>query len=306
MSDGFCAYEKKLKYMDDHLKRTGWKFIAGNQMSIADFVLFSQTWDFWLWKKPEIVAKQHYVMKWFKECMMAPGCKEIMGPGSMMMTQVLPNLWKTCNGDRFKVPNTLDDHVKLHYFALYGRSSAIAAMLHMGGADWEYCGFGFDTWPNLKPTMVGGSVPNLEFADGCKIGESLDIARLIAGKFNFFPDDPKKFGECNELVTFFAGMLGDFTSFGLPSTPEADKPALMQKAINDATPKLIKKVCETLAANKTQFLCGDRPTMADFFAGKFYVDMLANPNCPIYEPTQATVKGTTEFSEWGERYKSYL
>ena len=118
-----------------------------------------------------------------------------MGPGSMMMTKVLPKAWQLCGGDRFKVPNTLDDHVKLHYFgfyqAWYGRGSAIAAMLEMGGADWEYCGIDRDKWPSLKPDMVGNSVPNLEFADGIKIGESLDIARLVASKFNFFPDDPE-------------------------------------------------------------------------------------------------------------------
>lgn len=110
-----------------------------------------------------------------------------------------------CGGDRFKVPNTLDGHVKLHYFSGYGRGSAIATMLEMGGADWEYCGFGYDTWPSLKPDMVGNSVPNLEFADGIKIGESLDIARLVASKYNFFPEDPEKYAECNNLVTFFAG-----------------------------------------------------------------------------------------------------
>lgn len=76
--------------MDDHFKQTGWKFIAGNSMSIADFVLFSEIWDFWYWKKPEIVAKYRCVMEWFKSCMMQPGVKDIMGPGSTMITKVLP------------------------------------------------------------------------------------------------------------------------------------------------------------------------------------------------------------------------
>ena len=133
--------------------------------------------------------------------------------GIKMQTTVLPKAEKMLDGSRFSVPNSLDDHVKLHYFAIYGRASAIATMLEMGGADWEYCGFSFDSWPAIKPTMVGKSVPNLEFADGIKMGESLDIARIIAEKYHLLPDDVSKFGECNILTTKFAGMLDDFMGF---------------------------------------------------------------------------------------------
>jgi glutathione S-transferase len=294
MSDAFVAYDAKLQFMEDHLKKTGYKYIAGPQMTLADFVLFSETWDFWYWKKMELVAKHPCVMNWFKTCMMSPGTKEVMGPGSVMMSQVLPKSFKMLDGSRFSVPNTLDDHVKLHYFAMYGRSSPIAAMLEMGGADWEYCGFSFEEWPALKPTMVGGSVPNLEFADGVKIGESLDIARLIGVKFKLYPEDPVAARECNELMMHFAGYLDDMTGW-VTAQDAGKKEAAMKKAINEATPAYIKKVSDTLAAKKTPFLCGDKATVADFFAGKYYVDMLNNTNCPMHEPTQAAVKASPVF-----------
>ena len=62
-------------------------------------------------------------------------------------------------------------------------------MLEMGGADWEYVGISFEEWPKQKPNMVGNSMPNLEFADGYRIGESLDIAKLIAEKMHYLPED---------------------------------------------------------------------------------------------------------------------
>ena len=58
-----------MKFIDEHLKRTGWKFIAGNSFSLADFVIYSETWDFWYWRKPELVAKYSAVLSWFKSCM---------------------------------------------------------------------------------------------------------------------------------------------------------------------------------------------------------------------------------------------
>ena len=46
--------------------------------------------------------------------------------------------------------------------------------------------------------------------------------------------------------------------------------------------------------------------MADFFAGKYYVDMLTNVNCPIHGPTQAALQANPTFVQWGDRYKAYI
>lgn len=152
--------------------------------------------------------------------------------------------------------------------------------------------------------MVGNSVPNLEFADGVKIGESLDIARLVGLKFSLYPKDPVAARDCNDLMVHFAGYLDDMTGWNFAQGDKREQ--MKNKAVKETTPALIKKVTDTLAAKKTPFLCGDQPTVADFFAGKYYVDMLNNANCEIYEPAQACVKASPAFCEYGQRYAAYL
>lgn len=120
------------------------------------------------------------------------------------------------NGHRWKVPGSMDTHIKLYYFQGYGRASALSMMLEMGGADWEYCGVSFQDWPGMKASMVGNSMPNMEFDDGVRIGESMDIAQLIAEKYDFQPDDysllPRMFMLAGKFQKTY---LDDFTGFAL-------------------------------------------------------------------------------------------
>ena len=37
--------------------------------------------------------------------------------------------------------------------------------------------------------MAGGSMPNLEFADGTRIGSTNAIVRCLAAKLGYYPDD---------------------------------------------------------------------------------------------------------------------
>ena len=63
-------------------------------------------------------------------------------------------------------------------------------MMSHAGIQYEDCRFGFDTWPSLKPTMVGGSVPNLEFEDGTKMGATNAMMRMVGAKYGYYPEDP--------------------------------------------------------------------------------------------------------------------
>ena len=79
---------------------------------------------------------------------------------------------------------------KLHYFDGYGRSEALRTMLAHAKVDYEDCRYSFEQWPPLKPTMVGGSMPNLEYPDGTKIGATNAIMRMIGAKCGYYPEDP--------------------------------------------------------------------------------------------------------------------
>jgi glutathione S-transferase len=84
----------------------------------------------------------------------------------------------------------MSEKFTLHYFGGYGRAEALRIMLNHANVDFTDHRFGFDAWPALKPTMVGGSVPNIEFADGTKIGATNAIMRMFGAKYGYYPEDP--------------------------------------------------------------------------------------------------------------------
>jgi len=38
--------------------------------------------------------------------------------------------------------------------------------------------------------MAGGSMPNIEFKDGTKMGNTNAIVRMLGAKHGYYPDDP--------------------------------------------------------------------------------------------------------------------
>ena len=80
-------------------------------------------------------------------------------------------------------------------------------MLAHSGADWEDVSFGFDKWPELKPSMPNQQVPCLE-VNGKKMGQSNSILRYLGMKLGYYPEDPIKAYECDMLCDAFADVQG--------------------------------------------------------------------------------------------------
>jgi len=58
----------------------------------------------------------------------------------------------------------------LVYFDLMGRGEPIRLLLNHAGVQFKDERFTFEEWPKIKPTAVGGSLPNIRFEDGTTFG----------------------------------------------------------------------------------------------------------------------------------------
>jgi glutathione S-transferase len=102
---------------------------------------------------------------------------------------------------------------KIHYFDGCGRGEALRMMMSHAGIQYEDCRFGFDTWPSLKPTMAGGSVPNLEFEDGTKMGATNAMMRMVGAKYGYYPEDPMKAYQNDFLTDMYYDHFNKFIDF---------------------------------------------------------------------------------------------
>ena len=48
----------------------------------------------------------------------------------------------------------------------------------------------FQDWPNWKPKMKGGKVPNLELEDGTVINQTQAIMKYLGRIYGYIPEDP--------------------------------------------------------------------------------------------------------------------
>ena len=116
---------------------------------------------------------------------------------------------------------------KLIYFRLYVRAEPTRMMLTHAKADWEdvYAGKGFLHWKELKPKMpYPHQLPVLELADGAMITQSVAIARFVAKRFGYYPDDPLLAAKCDEFIDNTYGEDNVFLKAMKPSyAPEETK-----------------------------------------------------------------------------------
>ena len=169
---------------------------------------------------------------------------------------------------------------KLYYFHLFVRADMTRMMLSHANADWEdvYFGRGFLHWKEHKPNMpYPHQLPILELADGTKLTQSIAIARFVAKRFGYYPDDPLLAARCDEFVystysddkVFLKALK---PSYLVPETIEEDTRACFEEAL----PELMRRVGPLLKDDG--FLFGKKPLMPDFFLGSFYFSVMDNPN----------------------------
>ena len=160
----------------------------------------------------------------------------------------------------------------LHYFDLYARGEAIRLLLAHSGAKWEDHRIQFNDWPAIKPTMVGGQLPNLELADGTKLNQALAILRFLGAKHGYYPNDPWLAAQVDELVY---GAMDVFEKLPAPLFA-ADKEPLIEAIMTTILPNFLKGIDKHFTTSK--WLVGDKITIADFLIGSIYISYVANPN----------------------------
>lgn len=89
---------------------------------------------------------------------------------------------------------------KVYYFNGYGRAEALRMMLCHACCKYEDCRIEFSDWPNHKASMAGGCMPNVEFADGKKLGCTNAIMRMVGAKCGYYPEDAM-LAYCNDFLT---------------------------------------------------------------------------------------------------------
>jgi len=90
---------------------------------------------------------------------------------------------------------------KIEYFKLYGRADPLRLMLKHAGKDFENVEVEFPDWPAKKPSMVGGSMPNLTLPDGTVLGHStISMLRMLGTEFGYYPTDPIAAYNCDFLM----------------------------------------------------------------------------------------------------------
>ena len=170
---------------------------------------------------------------------------------------------------------------KIIYFPLYARAEPIRMMLAHGKADWEDFHVGSETenkWEDVKPKMpYPHQVPVLELADGTMLTQTCAIARFVARKFGYYPDDALLAARCDEFVDNTYNEEKVFMKTLKPAfmKPGDERDAAIKATFEEALPELMKRV-EPLLKDEG-FLFGDKPLLPDFFLGSFYWNLVENP-----------------------------
>ena len=168
---------------------------------------------------------------------------------------------------------------KLIYFQLYGRAEPIRMMLTHAMADWEDFHVGEKTipWPELKMKMpYPHQLPVLELADGTQLTQSTAIARFVARKFGYYPEDALLAARCDEFIDNTYNEDKVFAKVLKPLfAPEEAKEQAVKECFEEALPEFMKRVEPFL--KDEGFLFGDKPTMPDFFMASFYFSVMDNP-----------------------------
>ena len=174
-------------------------------------------------------------------------------------------------------------------------------LLDHAGVNYEDVCFGFEKWPELKPTMPNGQVPCLELKDGTKMGESYAIIRYLGSIHGYYPTDARQALEVDYLLEGYEALLSVIYKPHFAKPDEKD--ALIANIFDNAMPKLLS-VVEPLCA-KGEFLVGSKLTIADFFIGGLYTNYINNKNVTFaHDKWPTCLDSFPNFKAYGERFSA--
>ena len=88
----------------------------------------------------------------------------------------------------------------LHYFDVYARAEFSRMLLAHAKVEYEDKRYTQDEWKVAKASMPNGQLPVLELPGGKQIPQSFTIARFLAIKHGYYPEDPLEAQRADEMV----------------------------------------------------------------------------------------------------------
>jgi prostaglandin-H2 D-isomerase / glutathione transferase len=193
---------------------------------------------------------------------------------------------------------TLDQPFKLFYFPVESRAGAIRLMLAHGNVQYEDCRITMEEWGKgeLKPHMPNGQMPALMWEDGHVMGESLEIAITIAKHCGYYQGE--------EDLAFAKSMWAQMSKWYAIIFMPTDFDTQLKEVLELTVPEFIATIEAQLAKSGGKWLMGDKLSLADFWAGSYFVNNVTNPNCPYSAGCKALVEAAPAFKAWGEAFAS--
>jgi glutathione S-transferase len=146
-----------------------------------------------------------------------------------------------------------------------------------------------------------GGLPVAERTDGTLMSDSVPLARYIARHSGFYPTDPMEAFWCDKYTELYQPIVN--TTFKWAIATGNDKKKLYDQIAKEEIPKAIKG-CEG-AFREDKFMIGDgsKIMMCDFFFGRVYADLIANPNSFITSQDRMSIcVAHHEFKLFGEKF----
>lgn len=218
----------------------------------------------------------------------------------MIMAPPLDHLEDTNKVKRSKTDEDQPSEFTLIYFALNVRGEPIRAMLNHAKVNYDDRHVTFDEWPDLKSTVPSGQLPCLVLPDGTHMSQSLALSRFLGKKYGYYPEDAMEAYECDMLCDAYNDLLSKvYKPYFVKD--EAKREQMYPDIFEKALPKFLNNIEPIVERNK--WLVGDKMTVADFWIGGLYTNMLANDKVGFARDKFAEVLAKyPAFTAYGERF----
>ena len=124
--------------------------------------------------------------------------------------------------------------------------------------------------------------------------------RYLGKCHGYYPKDPVMAAKVDFVVENYLGVFYDLNAPGFAA--EEAKAALIDNIFDKILPEMMTKMTPNLKMDK-KFLFGDSLTIADFWIGGLYVNLINNPAVGFAPEKWAKAKvDYPEFTAYGERF----
>ena len=169
----------------------------------------------------------------------------------------------------------------------YGRADPIRFLLHHANVDFEYVGYDFAKWGELKGSGKGGEFNGLPRVtiDGKEYGQSLAILRMLGAKHGYYtPSDWQCAARVDLFLDAWVDMLDKSTGLALSAGGGKDMAEVLKEhetVIKNVHEPAIKAMEAQLTEVGGPYLAGSKLTIADCCMVAMLANIWENPAGPF-------------------------